>query len=111
MLFWHGGAWKSNSLFSFLYKNKLSLDAATAFFLKCTIIPPITPKKTIFEFSDHEVNYHLINYVLLIFTYYVYKAGENLSLDRGGVARNIHKRKENEKQASKNHKKSSGWVQ
>ena len=50
-------------------------------------------------------------YYLLIFTYYVYKAGENLSLDLKVLKRNIHKRKENEKQASKNHKKSSGWVQ
>ena len=48
-------------------------------------------------------------YYLLIFTYYVYKAGENLSLDLKVLKRNIHKRKENEKQASKNHKKSSGW--
>ena len=36
LLFLHGRAWKPRSSFSFLYKNKLSLDAVTAFFPKYT---------------------------------------------------------------------------
>lgn len=36
LLFLHGRTWKPNSSFLFLYKNKFSLNAATAFFLKCT---------------------------------------------------------------------------
>ena len=85
--------------FPFFYKNKLSLDAATTFFPKC-INPPITPQSAIFGFIDHKVSYHLINYILLIFKYYVYKTRENGSLDVTVLKRNIHKIKNIEKQIS-----------
>ena len=35
----------------------------------------------IFKFTDHKVNYRLINHKLLIFKYYVYRTRENRSLD------------------------------
>ena len=46
-------------------------------FQNVLIIPPITPQSAIFGFTDHEVNYNLITYILLIFKYYVYKTREN----------------------------------
>ena len=48
-------------------------------------MPPVTP------ITDHKVNYHLINHILLIFKYYVYKTGENESLDLKVLKRNINK--------------------
>ena len=61
-----------------------------------SIIPPITPQSAIYEFTDHKENYHLINYILLIFKY-VYKTRENGSLDLKVLKRNIHKIKDIEK--------------
>ena len=52
----------------------------------------------IFGFADHKVNYHLINHILLIFKYYVYKTRENGSLDLKVLKRNIQKIKNIEKQ-------------
>ena len=46
-------------------------------FQNVLIIPPITPQSAIFGFIDHKVNYHLINHILLLFKYYVYKTREN----------------------------------
>ena len=42
-------------------------------FQNALIIPPITPQSAIFGFTDQKVIYHLINHILLIFQYYVYK--------------------------------------
>ena len=50
-------------------------------FENALIIPPNTLLSTILGFTDHKVNWHLINYILLIFKYYVYKTRENGSLD------------------------------
>ena len=50
-------------------------------FQNVLIIPPITPQSTIFGFTNHKVNYHLTNHILLIFKYYVCKTRENGSLD------------------------------
>ena len=72
------------------------------FFQNILIIPPITPQSAIFGFTDHKVNYHLINHILLIFKYYVYKTRENGSLDLKVLKRNIHKIKNIEKQKSLN---------
>ena len=55
------------------------------------MIPPFTPQSAIFGFTDHKVNYHLINHVLLKFKYYVYRTRENGSLDLKVLERNIHK--------------------
>ena len=71
-------------------------------FQNVSIIPPITPQNTIFGFTDHKVNYDLINHILLIFKYYVYKTRENESLDFKVLKRNIHKIKNIEKQISLN---------
>ena len=54
-------------------------------------IPSITPQSAIFGFTDHKENYHLINHILLIFKYFVYKTGENGSLDLKVLKRNIIK--------------------
>ena len=49
------------------------------------IIPPITPRSDNCGFTDHKVNYFLINQILLIFylyfKYYVYKTREYGSLN------------------------------
>ena len=50
-------------------------------FQNVLIIRLITPQSAIFGFTDHKENYHLINYILLIFKCYVYKTRENESLD------------------------------
>ena len=60
-------------------------------FQNVLITPPITPQSAIFGFIDHKVNYHLINYILLIFKYYVYKTRENGSLDPKVLKKNVHK--------------------
>ena len=69
-------------------------------FQNALIIPPIIPQSTIFGFTDHKVNYHLINHILLVFKYYVYKTRENGSLDPKVLKRNIHRIKNIEKQIS-----------
>ena len=66
------------------------------------ITPPITPQSAIFGFIDHKVYCHLINHILLIFKYYVYKTRENSSLDLKVLKRNIHNIKNIEKQISLN---------
>ena len=71
-------------------------------FQNVLIIPLITPQSAVFGFIDHKVNYHLINHVLLIFKYYVYKTRENGSLDLKVLKRNIHKIKSIENQMSLN---------
>ena len=71
-------------------------------FQNVLIIPPITPQSAIFGFTDHKLNYHLINHILLIFKYYVYKTRENSSLDLKVLKRNIHEIKNIEKQISLN---------
>ena len=98
MLFLHERTWNPNSSFAFLYKNKLFLDAATAFFPKYNNNPSITPQSGIFRFTAHKVTYHLIKQILLKFEHYVYKTRENWSLDPKVLKRNIHKLKNNEKQ-------------
>ena len=58
------------------------------------MIPPFTPQSAIFGFTDHKVNYNLVNHVLhvlLKFKYYVYRTRENGSLDLKVLKRNIHK--------------------
>ena len=62
------------------------------------IIPPITLQGAIFGFK---VNYHLINHILLISKYYVYKTRENGSLDLKVLQRNIHKIKTNKPQQTR----------
>ena len=52
-------------------------------------------------FTDHKVNYHLINHILLIFKYYVYKTGENCSLDLEVLKTTIHKIKNKQISLSK----------
>ena len=67
------------------------------------MISPFTPQSAIFGFTDHKLNYHLINHVLhvlLKFKYYVYRTRENGSLDLKVLKRNIHKIKNIEKQIS-----------
>ena len=71
-------------------------------FQNILIVPPITPQSAIFGFIDHKVNYHLINQILLIFQYYVYKTRENGSLELKLWKRNILKIKNIEKQISLN---------
>ena len=71
-------------------------------FQNVLITPPITPQSAIFGFIDHKVNYHLINQILLIFQYYVYKTRENGSLELKLWKRNILKIKNIEKQISLN---------
>ena len=71
-------------------------------FQNLLIIPPITPQSTIFGFTDDKVNYHLMNHILLICKYYVYKTRENGSLGLEVLKRNIHKIKNIEKQISLN---------
>ena len=71
-------------------------------FQNVLIIPPITPQSAIFGFVNHEVNYHLINHILLIFKYYIYKTRENGSLDLKVLKRSIHEIKNIEKQISLN---------
>ena len=66
------------------------------------IIPPITPQSIIFRFTNHKVNYHLINHILLTFKYYICKTRENGSLDLKLLKRNIHKIKNIKKQISLN---------
>ena len=74
-------------------------------FQNVLIVPPITPQSAIFGFIDHKVNYHLINQILLIFQYYVYKTRENGSLELKLWKRNILKIKNIEKQISLNNPK------
>ena len=70
-------------------------------FQNLLIIPPITRQSAIFGFTDHKVNYDLINHMLLIFKYYVYKNRESGSFDVKVLKRNIHKTKNlKNKQAS-----------
>ena len=71
-------------------------------FQNLLIILLITPQSSIFGFIDHKVNYHLINHILLIFKYYVYKTKENGSLGLKDLKRNIHEIKNIEKQISFN---------
>ena len=71
-------------------------------FQNVLIIPPIAPQNTIFGFTDHKVNYHLINHILLVFKYDVYKTKENGSLDLEVLKRYIHKIKNIETQISLN---------
>ena len=71
-------------------------------FQNVLIILSITPQSTIFGFTDHKENYHLINHILLIFKYYVYKTRENGSFDLKILKRNIIKIKDVEKQISLN---------
>ena len=76
-------------------------------FQNVLIIPPITRQSFIFGFTDHKVNYHLINLILLILKCYVYKTRENSSLDLQVKKKNIHKVKnrinqKNEKILNKN---------
>ena len=89
LLFFPWRVWKLNSSFSFLYKNQLFLDA-------------ITPQSTFFGFTDHKANDHLINHMLLIFKYYVYKTTQNGSVDLKDLEINIHKIKNIVKQISLN---------
>ena len=70
------------------------------FFQNVLIIPPITPQTSIFGFTDHKANYHLINHILLISTCYVYKTRENGLLELKILKRNIHKTENIEKQIS-----------
>ena len=96
---------KVSSLCSFCMKE---LESPVYYFHSCTkinflwtqlhhsfqnvlIIPSVTPQSAIFRFTDHKVNYHLINHILLIFKYYVYKTRENGSLDLKVLKRKIHK--------------------
>ena len=72
------------------------------FFQSALIIPLITPQSAIFGFIDYNVNYDLINHILLILKYYVYKARENGSIDLKILKRNIHKIKSIAKQISLN---------
>ena len=60
-------------------------------FQNVLIIPPITRQSGLFGFTDPEVNYHLINHILLIFKYYVYKLRENGSLGLKVLKGKIHK--------------------
>ena len=69
-------------------------------FQNLLVIPSITPQSVIFEFTDHKENYNLINHILVIFKYYVYKTRENGSLDLKVLKRNVHKIKDIEKQIS-----------
>ena len=65
-------------------------------FQNVLIVPPITPQSTIFGFIDRKVNYRLINHIILILKYYVYKTRENGWLDLNlniFLKRNIHKTK------------------
>ena len=71
-------------------------------FQNLLVIPSITPQSVIFGFTDHKENYNLINHILVIFKYYVYKTRENGSLDLKVLKRNIHKIKDIEKQISLN---------
>ena len=69
-------------------------------FQNLLVIPSITPQSVTFGFTDHKENYNLINHILVIFKYYVYKTRENGSLDLKVLKRNIHKIKDIEKQIS-----------
>ena len=60
-------------------------------FQNVLIIPAITRQSGLFGFTDPEVNYHLINHILLIFKYYVYKLRENGSLGLKVLKGKIHK--------------------
>ena len=74
-------------------------------FQNALIIHSVTLQSTIFGFIDHKVNYNkpyttLINYILIICSYYFYKTREDGSLDLKVLKRNIHKIKNIEKQIS-----------
>ena len=71
-------------------------------FQNVLIIPPVTPHSAILGFTDDKVNYYLINLILLIFKYYVYKTRKSRSLDLKVLKRSIHKIKNIEKQVSFN---------
>ena len=71
-------------------------------FQNALIIPPITPKSAIFGFTDYKVNYHLINHILTVSKYYVYKTRGNGLSEPKVLKRNIHKMKNIEKQISLN---------
>ena len=58
-------------------------------FQNVLIIPPVTPKSANLGFTDHKVNYNLINDIRLIFNYYIYETRENGSLDLKVLKRNI----------------------
>ena len=45
------------------------------------LIPTFTPQSAIFGFTDHKVNYHLTDHILIIVKCYDYKTRENGSLD------------------------------
>ena len=55
------------------------------------IILLITPQSAIFGFTNHEANFQLINYFLLVFKYFVYNVRENGSPDLNILKRNINK--------------------
>ena len=95
-------AWKNlKALFTlFILAQKQTFSGCS--YILSKIVPPITPQSAIFGFIDHKVNYHLINQILLIFKYYVYKTRENGSLDLKLWKRNIFKIKNIEKQISLN---------
>ena len=55
------------------------------------ISPLITPQSAIFEFTDHKVHYYLINHILLVFEYYVYRTRKSGTLDLKVLKTNMHK--------------------
>ena len=69
-------------------------------------ISPITPQSAISGFTDHKVNSHLINHILFMYKYSVYKTKKNGSLDLKVLKRNVPKIKNIEKQISLNNQKS-----
>ena len=79
--FWTEEPNSSIQLFSSCTKTNFLWTQLKHSFQNVLIIPPITPQSAIFRFTDHKVNYHLINHILLLFKYYVYKTRENGSLD------------------------------
>ena len=54
-------------LFHFCTKANFLWMQVQCSFQNAQIIPPITPQSAIFGFTDHKVNYHLIDHILLIF--------------------------------------------
>ena len=89
-------------LFQSCTKTKFLWKQPQHSFQNVLIFPPITSQSAISGFTDHKVNHHLINDILLAFKYYVYKTSGNGSLDLKVLKRNIHKIKNIEKQISLN---------
>ena len=102
LLFLYGRIRKPNSPFSFLHKNKLSLDVAIKFSPKCINNSSNNTTERHLSIYWYKVIYHLVKDVLLIFKYYIYKTRENDPLDLKVLKRNIHKIKFFENQINLN---------